>query len=426
MKVATYRVLQLTRADGSKVRAKGPDGVERDVPDVVTKTLEHDWEPELGHRLGEEFIMKSLDVVPFGDGHARYVFKDVGAADAGGEGTSTGGGEQGAPEDELKAPILSCYDAWKAWKKGGKPEVDAPAWCKPLSPQETPVAFARRAAGEFAKLPMAKAAIESVGAGYDWEDWVTAVMRYEHHEAVQGGGEPEPVEKSLDGALGALGAMDDVVVKGLEVDHAEAFAELEALAKGGPVQVGPRGGHFVQEPGGEKRYVDLVAQTAEHSGNASWKSHAPVAKSLDDYQQAVDDYALTGPWDHVEKGQGQASREHFSRADADPVELAKGIAHEMKEHGMSEGVAQRTALDHLSENPRYYTWLAHEEEELAAYEARASEFCPVCALTQAKCTCTDDTLSAEAERRGTQEVAGDPQGQGVAEAENLGGLVPHA
>jgi hypothetical protein len=47
--------------------------------------------------------------------------------------------------------------------------------------------------------------------------------------------------------------------------------------------------------------------------------------------------------------------------DPDMKELEKGIKHEM-EHTTSEVIAKRIALDHLAEDPEYYTKLEHIEK----------------------------------------------------------------
>jgi len=39
----------------------------------------------------------------------------------------------------------------------------------------------------------------------------------------------------------------------------------------------------------------------------------------------------------------------------DKKQLKMGIAKEMEEHGMSEQEAHKTAIDHIKENPRYYS-----------------------------------------------------------------------
>jgi hypothetical protein len=53
-------------------------------------------------------------------------------------------------------------------------------------------------------------------------------------------------------------------------------------------------------------------------------------------------------------GQG----DHLSSDDVDPHELKKGIAHEM-EHTFDKSIALEIALDHLAEDPAYYTNLEH-------------------------------------------------------------------
>jgi hypothetical protein len=53
---------------------------------------------------------------------------------------------------------------------------------------------------------------------------------------------------------------------------------------------------------------------------------------------------------------GVARRSGFREEDADPEELTLGIKEEM-EHTGDLSVAKEIALDHLSEDPRYYTKL---------------------------------------------------------------------
>lgn len=53
---------------------------------------------------------------------------------------------------------------------------------------------------------------------------------------------------------------------------------------------------------------------------------------------------------------GRAKKQGFTRADADPEQLRLGIEHEL-EHTDSKKVAERIALDHLSETPDYYARL---------------------------------------------------------------------
>jgi hypothetical protein len=59
---------------------------------------------------------------------------------------------------------------------------------------------------------------------------------------------------------------------------------------------------------------------------------------------------------------GRAQKVGFTAGMADPGELRFGTVHEALEHGMSPLEAQQTALDHLSEDPQYYTHLTAMEE----------------------------------------------------------------
>ena len=58
---------------------------------------------------------------------------------------------------------------------------------------------------------------------------------------------------------------------------------------------------------------------------------------------------------------GRAAEKKFTAPDADPQELANGIAVEM-EHTGCMFLATRIALDHLAEIPDYYTRLKKMEE----------------------------------------------------------------
>ena len=54
--------------------------------------------------------------------------------------------------------------------------------------------------------------------------------------------------------------------------------------------------------------------------------------------------------------EGLAKKEGFTESDADPAELKLGIETEM-EHTNDQDHAKQIALDHLSEDPHYYTKL---------------------------------------------------------------------
>jgi len=57
---------------------------------------------------------------------------------------------------------------------------------------------------------------------------------------------------------------------------------------------------------------------------------------------------------------GLSKKEDFKEEDADPKQLAMGIAVE-KEHTDSEEAAKKITLDHLAEDPEYYTKLKKME-----------------------------------------------------------------
>ena len=52
--------------------------------------------------------------------------------------------------------------------------------------------------------------------------------------------------------------------------------------------------------------------------------------------------------------------------DVDPIQLGKGIQHEM-EHTNDSALAIEIALDHLAEDPQYYSKLDQIEESLKEY-----------------------------------------------------------
>lgn len=59
---------------------------------------------------------------------------------------------------------------------------------------------------------------------------------------------------------------------------------------------------------------------------------------------------------HVVLAGGLAERKGFTEADADPWELRRGEKHEL-EHTNDRSLARQIALDHLAEDPRYYSRL---------------------------------------------------------------------
>lgn len=59
---------------------------------------------------------------------------------------------------------------------------------------------------------------------------------------------------------------------------------------------------------------------------------------------------------HVVLAGGLAERKGFTEADADPWELRRGEKHEL-EHTNERSLARQIALDHLAEDPRYYSRL---------------------------------------------------------------------
>lgn len=63
-----------------------------------------------------------------------------------------------------------------------------------------------------------------------------------------------------------------------------------------------------------------------------------------------------GPGNRLPGGIGDATRPE----DVDPDELSRGVEHEM-EHTKDPKVAMEIALDHLTEDPRYYSHLGEEE-----------------------------------------------------------------
>jgi hypothetical protein len=72
---------------------------------------------------------------------------------------------------------------------------------------------------------------------------------------------------------------------------------------------------------------------------------------------------------------GLAARQGLRPEDVDPDQLAAGIKVEMAEHTdardpRSRELAQRIAMDHLAEHPRYYEALAEMERRLEAEEGK--------------------------------------------------------
>jgi hypothetical protein len=57
---------------------------------------------------------------------------------------------------------------------------------------------------------------------------------------------------------------------------------------------------------------------------------------------------------------GFAKRKKFKAEDADPSELREGSRHEL-EHTSDRRLARRIALDHLAEDPHYYSKLRQME-----------------------------------------------------------------
>jgi len=63
-----------------------------------------------------------------------------------------------------------------------------------------------------------------------------------------------------------------------------------------------------------------------------------------------------------EKPEGNAAKANFTEDQADPEQLKMGIEHEM-EHTDDQETAKKTALDHLVEDPQYYTHLDEMEAQ---------------------------------------------------------------
>ncbi len=68
------------------------------------------------------------------------------------------------------------------------------------------------------------------------------------------------------------------------------------------------------------------------------------------------------PWLNPGLPDGVAKRKGITAADVDPWELARGTEHEL-EHTTSRKIARQIALDHLSEDPRYYVKLERMERK---------------------------------------------------------------
>lgn len=99
-----------------------------------------------------------------------------------------------------------------------------------------------------------------------------------------------------------------------------------------------------------------------HPGIAGrWERDTPTGKRLPD---RVDDDLIPGG-----KGDGHSPDEF------DPMEVAMGIRHEM-EHTDDPGRAQEIAIDHLIEDPRYYSDLRAAGRLLGAENESLGDYFP--------------------------------------------------
>jgi hypothetical protein len=90
-------------------------------------------------------------------------------------------------------------------------------------------------------------------------------------------------------------------------------------------------------------------------------------RALRDYAKELGVDMLVGDPESI-KG-GRAKSKGVTEEDVDPKELARGIEEEL-EHGDDRAKAKKTALDHLAEDPKYYSKLKKvmkKEPELLIY-----------------------------------------------------------
>jgi len=84
---------------------------------------------------------------------------------------------------------------------------------------------------------------------------------------------------------------------------------------------------------------------------------------------------------------GTAERQGFTASDADPWELRMGSKHEL-EHTGDRAIAKQIALDHLAEDPRYYSML------------KSCETATKTVKTRARCTPTNTEVAIDSSLQG--------------------------
>lgn len=134
-------------------------------------------------------------------------------------------GIEGGPEDALRPAIVAAFKSWLACHKGAKPAKGL-EWTKPASEDETAGQFALRAAEEIRKMDGADDAVDNVGDGADWEDWIASVMRYDT--------EDEAVKALVAAVAGAEEMVKSLGSKGpsLSADEVKAVLQIRLMNQG--------------------------------------------------------------------------------------------------------------------------------------------------------------------------------------------------
>ncbi len=117
--------------------------------------------------------------------------------------------------------------------------------------------------------------------------------------------------------------------------------------------------YLQEEKGAEEVQKKIMTFLADNPSPPDEEIHTFAEKEgIDTHQFEAYIYDILGSF----VGAGRAKEEGFSEEDADPKELKMGIKVEM-EHTTNPLIAERIALDHLSELGDYYTRLAKMEAE---------------------------------------------------------------
>jgi hypothetical protein len=149
-------------------------------------------------------------------------------------------------------------------------------------------------------------------------------------------------------------------------DIAQAWARGEHTGKG-TRSMKPPG----RMPGVHSKAAGVTSETPKGRGALrKEKKKAKRMRAEGDWPKAAQEKAASfiihdgGLFLKADLGvkEGRAAKEGFTETSADPKELAMGIEHEL-EHTEDRLAANRTALDHLAEDPKYYTKLKEMEEK---------------------------------------------------------------